>query len=487
MGDREQKRQESLEHEPLDTRFERATHERLTARAGVISRAMAEAPRPAPADLASTSAPSESERERIADELDDSIVEKTVHKLEELGLEFAVPSNPKLEKMGLERFARHDKRYPPLVGGEVVHLLDDGERDRIRKLARRMVLIAFGIGAMSGLISSIASFVLAVPEDVQTTFWEDLRDFLIVNGVTIGATAIEVAILYRFALQTVHLIAREAGIRLVPRGENPASDEQRAVALALARAALELPNPPKNPFGINPYREISKWRLVLTTIFYKLKISLTNFILRILIRRIGGRTIIKAYLTFTDVFVTGAWDAWVAWRMVRQARIRALGPSACETLMRDILRGEGKVRKEVLLAMQRAVASTIVRERDVHPNLLALMRSISRRVGRVTVPDLDDTTMFLAELDALTRHESDLVLEVLVLASFPDGRVSRSEIALLTAILGRQGRSLDVAALKRVCRRFVNGDDISRAMLQSVIKAAAGGATDPGASAPRAA
>ncbi len=406
---------------------------------------------------------------KTIDELDDSIVDKTVHKLEELGLEFAVPSNPKLEKMGLERFAREDKRYPAMVGDEVVHLLDEGERDKIRKLGRRMVLIAFGVGAMSGLVSSIASFVLAVPEQVTTTFWEDLRDFLIVNGVTIGATAIEVAILYRFALKTVHLIAREAGIRLVPRGTHPPTDEQRTVALALARTALELPNPPKNPFGIDPYREISKWRLVLTTIFYKLKISLTNFILRILIRRIGGRTIVKAYLTFTDVLVTGAWDAWVAWRMVRQARIRALGPSACETLMRDILRGEGPVRREVLVAMQRAVASTIVRDRDVHPNLLALMRSIARRAGRIAVPDLDDTQAFLASLDALTPHERNLVLEVLVLASFPDGRVSRAEIELLATILEREQRSLDRHALKRVCRQFVNGDHIPRSALQSVI------------------
>lgn len=409
------------------------------------------------------------ERAQVARDLDDSVVDRTVHKLEELGLEFAVPSNPKLEKMGLERFAHYERRFPPLAGDEVVHLLDEDERENIRRLARRMVLIAFGIGALSGLVSSIASFVLAVPEHVATTFWEDVRDFVIVNGVTIGATAIEVAILYRFALRTVHLIAREAGIRLVPRGTEPAIDEQRAVALALARAALELPNPPKNPFGIDPYREISKWRVVVATVFYKLKISLTNFILRIVIRRIGGRAIVKAYLTFTDVFVTGAWDAWVAWRMTRQARIRALGPSACETLLRDILRGEGAVRREVLIAMQRAVATTIVRDHEVHPNLLALMRSIARRLGRTEIPGLDDTHAFLLALDALTAHERDLVLEVLVLAAFPDGRVSRAEIELLTTILGRSGRSLDRKALSRVCRLFVHGDAIPRSALQAVI------------------
>lgn len=397
------------------------------------------------------------------------VVARTKSRLAKLGLEFAVPTNPKLEQKGLERFAKFEAKYPPLEGDEVIHILDDGERERIRKLANRMILIAFGVGAASGLVSSIASFVLAVPEEVTTTFWEDLRDFLIVNGVTIVATMFEVAILYRFALQTVHLIAREAGIRLIPRGDDPDLDEKRAVALALARAALELPNPPKNPFGIDPYREIPKWRLVVATIFYKLKISLTNFILRILIRRIAGRAIVKAYLTFTDVFVTGAWDAWVAWRMTTQARIRALGPSACESLLQQILAEEGEVRPAVFETMLRSVATVIVRDRDVHPNLLALMRAITRRSGVAQVDGLDDGARFLVALDGLGERERGLVYEVFVLSSFPDGRVSRAERELLETVLARDGLRLEVHALKRVASRFKRGDPITRAMLREVI------------------
>lgn len=402
--------------------------------------------------------------------LDRGVVEKTRSKLATLGLNFAVPTNPKLERRGIEAFRKLEGRYPPLSGDEVIHILDDQERATIRRLARRMILIAFGIGAMSGLISSIASFALAVPEHVTTTFWEDLGDFLIVNGVTIVATMIEVAILYRYALRTVHLIAREAGIQLVPASDDPDLDEKRAVALALARAALELPNPPQNPFGIDPYREISKFRLVVATIFYKLKISLTNFILRILIRRVAGRTIVKAYLTFTDVLVTGAWDAWVAWRMTRQAKIRALGPSACESLLEQILRDEGEVSKDVYEAMLRAVAIVIVRDRDVHPNLLALMRAIARRSGIAAVEGLDEGRRFTEALAGLDAHARSLVYEVLVLSSFPDGKVTRSERELLREVLAADGRRLDERALATVCKRFAYGDPIPRAMLDQVIR-----------------
>lgn len=407
-------------------------------------------------------------------DLDTNVIEATVHKLEALGLKFATSSNPKLEKMGFARFAKYDARFLPLSGNEVVHILDAGERARIRLIMKKVVLLAFLVGALSGLASSVASFSLARPEGTETSFWWDILDFAVVNGVTILATMVEVAIIYRVALRAVHLIAREAGIQLVPRSGKPETDEQRAVALALARAALELPTPPTNPFGIDPYREVSKWRVVLATIVYKLKISITNFVLRILIRRIGGRAIIKAYLTFTDVLVTGAWDALVAWRMVRQAGIRALGPSACETLLREILRAEKAVRPEVFAVMVRAVATTIVRGRDVHPNLVALMRSIYRRLGPYDIADIDDTTAFITALGALSGSERRMVYEVLVLASFPDGRVSRAEVRFMRGVFAADDLAPDPVALKRLCKSFVHGDVLHRKQIKAAIVPATG-------------
>jgi hypothetical protein len=157
--------------------------------------------------------------------------------------------------------------------------------------------------------------------------------------------------------------------------------------------------------------------------------------------------------------------------MVRQARIRALGPSACEALLADILRDEGTVRRDVFVTMLRAVASCIVRGHEVHPNLLALMRGIIRRAGNTPVPNLDDTQLFFESLDALTPRERDLVLEVLVLATFPDGHVSRAEVALLRVVLTRYGRTLDRVKLRAVCKHFVHGDALTRTELRAVIDA----------------
>jgi hypothetical protein len=97
------------------------------------------------------------------------------------------------------------------------------------------------------------------------------------------------------------------------------------------------------------------------------------------------------------------------------------------------------------------------------------MRGIVRRTGRVEVPNLDDTKAFLDALDLLTAHETDLVLEVLVLASFPDGHISRAEIALLEGLLARDGRALDKRALKAICKHFVRGDALTRDELRSVL------------------
>lgn len=83
-------------------------------------------------------------------------------------------------------------------------------------------------------------------------------------------------------------------------------------ATALARAALELPNRPDPRIPVNPYREASKAMLVAAAILYKLKIGLTNFLLKALIRRLGGRTLLRSWAPFVAVPVTALWNAWVA-------------------------------------------------------------------------------------------------------------------------------------------------------------------------------
>ena len=230
---------------------------------------------------------------------------------------------PDLEALGLQYLRRRAAVPSFTESTDPIHILNPTEQAALRRIERSMVLRAAIAGALSGAVSAAAELIAIGPGPATTIGW------LWVAGATLAATAMEIAYLYWDALRSVHDLAAAAGVRLFPPGVSISA----MTATALARAALELPNRPDPRIPVNPYREASKAMLVTAAILYKLKIGLTNFLLKALIRRLGGRTLLRSWAPFVAVPVTALWNAWVARVVIHEARIRAMGPSAtCERL-----------------------------------------------------------------------------------------------------------------------------------------------------------
>ena len=69
----------------------------------------------------------------------------------------------------------------------------------------------------------------------------------------------------------------------------------------------------------------------------------------------------RVYLVFVAVPVTAAWNAVVSWWVIRQARIRVMGPSAAKVLTAQILPSTELSRLGRAQAL-RAIASAMVRD-----------------------------------------------------------------------------------------------------------------------------
>jgi hypothetical protein len=165
-----------------------------------------------------------------------------------------------------------------------------------------------------------------------------VRFYAVLGAATVIASVIEIAFLYWDGLRSVHQLAHAAGLDLFPETEN----DDAAVAAAMARAALELPNPIQNLFGVNPRREASRLRLIVASLVYKAKISVTNFLVKMLVRRTVGRAFVRSWLPFVAVPLTAAWNGVVCRLIIREARIRAMGPSAAKEMLDVILEAHGR-------------------------------------------------------------------------------------------------------------------------------------------------
>ncbi len=362
-----------------------------------------------------------------------------------------------LERLGLRYFRDRDARLDPVQPDDDIHYLNARERQDLRRIQWWSMARAATAGGLSAGLVAVAELYLlpawGLSSDAEG--WS-LAEFYGVLLLLSGLTAvIEIAYLYYDALRSVHDLARAAGLNVC----GPQQEEE--VACALARAALELPDPRKPVFGVDPCREVSGWRLLLASVLYKAKIALSSFVLKALLRRALGRALVRSWLPFVAVPVTALWNLVICLRVLREARLRVMGPSAVQALLDETIPKLSEPAREVAM---RSVAATIVKKHRLHPNHLVLLTEARRRLQVPDAPELDDPARFLDELQALSPKESQAVLQVFAAALVLDGRLSPRDRQLLKAVAER-GPGPDLQHQVRCLRRaFVYGEGLSEAI-----------------------
>ncbi|HEY8207376.1 MAG TPA: hypothetical protein VIG99_07845 [Myxococcaceae bacterium] len=388
-------------------------------------------------------------------------------------------NRPLLERVALRYFqhlgaegVRRDDR---------VHILDEGERAQMWRIERGAIIRSGIAGALSSVVSGLAEVYSDAHFPVvegsgllgRTSYWG------VVLGATVVASIFEIAFLYWDALRSVHRLAAAAGLPLeVVEGEG--------IPTALARAALELPNPPGEVLGVDPGREVSKTRLAMIALLYKGKIAVSSFVVKMLLRRVLARAVARAtiglWLPFVPVLVTAVWNAVVTWLVVREARVRALGPSMVGESLGELW-GDVVPGSRAAAVMVRAVASTIVRKQTLHPNLHALLVAVH---GMARVPDaeeLDDPARFLSELRALPAELHPAALRLLCVALVIDGKTSARDKKLMDDAGKAAGIDLPIQELEALRRAFISGDGFTPDLLRSLARPAAAPGASPAQSA----
>lgn len=348
-----------------------------------------------------------------------------------------------------------------VVADDPIHVLNPTERAGLRAAARAIAGVFNAVATGAGELYAIHHFG---PVAEHATFVDRASYWGVYGAAAIVFAVLEIAFLYWDGLRAVRKLSLVAGLRLGHR------DNEEA-ALALARAALELPNPPEPVLGVNPHREASKPQLILASVVYKLKISVTNFLFKALLQRALGRFATRFVLAFAAIPVNALWNGLVCWSVLREARIRVMGPSAALEMLDVVLEEHSPPSPRLVSAIHQAVGSAIVRTRELHPNHAAMLRALRDRLGQPLegVP-LDDSAAFLRSLPQLDVAERRVVLRVLAAAAILDGRLVRGERRLLEQAYAAAELDSGVEHVERLRRAFVAGDAIARAeLLQSAI------------------
>lgn len=367
-----------------------------------------------------------------------------------------------LDRLGQDFLRRNAEAAA--IADDPIHVLNPTERAGLRRVARGALVRAVLAGVLNAILTGLGDLYaqhLFGPSMAHPTFSQRAAYWSVFGTGAVMFAVLEVAYLGWDGLRSVTRLSAVAGLEL-------SGPENKEVALALARAALELPNPPEAVMGVNPHREASRAQLIFASAVYKLKITVTNFVFKQVVVHVLPRLATRYVLAFTAVPINGLWNGLVCWSVLREARIRVMGPSAALEMLDAVLENEPPPSRELASAMHRAVASAIVRTRELHPNHVAIVRAVRQRLGEPREGlELDDSDAFLKQLPALGAAERRVVIRILAVAAIIDGRLVRPERRLLAEAYAAARIRSGLAHVEKLRRAFVAGDVIARDELRA--------------------
>jgi len=338
------------------------------------------------------------------------------------------------------------------------------DRNKLATIRRRAVIWAIVSGVLSGaLIGGTESWLrlvyLSGMENLdfrdQLPYWAAFYAFV---GVV---TVIEMAFLYWNALDATAKVNTALGAPLN-------GDGTELAALGLARAALEAPNPHHVVHGVDPYALMPKWRLLAHNLLYKAKVGASSFVLRIIMRRLFARAALRGYIPLLAIPLYAIWNAWITWRVVNEARLRALGPGAIKTVTGMLREHKDATSDNVRESILQGVGEIVMRGYDAHPNYIMLVQQLVDELKPESDEIEVDWNNREADLANLDDDERTLLLDVLTISTVLAGRPRGDQRRFLESVYKECGREMKPDALKRLRKAFVAGSGVGKQDLKAV-------------------
>ncbi|SDB12340.1 hypothetical protein SAMN05660653_00592 [Desulfonatronum thiosulfatophilum] len=357
------------------------------------------------------------------------------------------------ERWGLRWMRRHSRADQPALSHwpkEILH--------KIRKIERSTIIQASILGAVSGMLFGVTEMGLEewFGEDQGWLYW------VIFSALGLVISGAEIIILYWRIFRTVGRVATQAGLDI------DRDDVERMMVLGLSRAALDMPNPRAAFHGVDPYSRLPRWKLLMYTIFYRLKVGATSMVLRVILRRVLARAALRSLIPFAAIGVFAFWNALITYWILRQARIRIAGPVAIRDL-EAITKEDGESldqsQKEVLYM---AVAESVVRSQDAHPNYVLLLGQLLERWKLDKGEVRGEWREGVLNESKLGKTGKKTLLRMLIATTILRGSSRRAQRVFLEETARDLGRGIDKGALKSLQSGVYDGQGLEASQIDAV-------------------
>lgn len=338
-----------------------------------------------------------------------------------------------------------------------IHILSEEEQNDLRKIRLNAVLNAAIAGALGVIICYVPYHLW--PElfpDVwlKIPFFDGYQTvpvlFLIFSLLLV---VLEIAFLTSNNIKTVRKVSHACGY------PDPTDKEYDAKVETLISVGLEKKSKNQSELGINPYYGMPKVYIVLITVFNIIKASLTNVLMKLIVRRLLGRYALRMLVDLLGIPIYAFWNAWAANRVYKEAKSRVLAPPNIQLLLAH-LGEEQKDNKEFKSEIYHILDYLAIMKKSFHDNHYLLSKYTLFEFEIPVDPSHKHDKSFLRRIqngsDLTKKGFSELVLFGMLI----EGRLSTTEKRTLLKLreTGIFKYSLDEA--KEITKAYYEGKGI---------------------------
>ncbi|MDF3026893.1 MAG: hypothetical protein K0S23_1200 [Fluviicola sp.] len=332
------------------------------------------------------------------------------------------------------------------------YTLNATQKVQLKNLQLRVYLVAGLIGAAAVLIVIFPFHFTRLLDAQRFDLFGYQFDFELYY--TIYAVAMIFPEIWLLNMLNIYAVRRICEIYKYPSVSQ--TDYQEQVAL-LTEAGLEMPAKHMQLLEINPYIGLTKFSYYALLIGTKLKATLSNVLMKFLVRRLLGRYALRIVTDLLGVPIFAFWNAWSSRQVMKEAQMRIVATAATKDFMNEfseeeLLRVEEKLNKLFHFIAQQ--------KRQYNFALYSFMKEML-----LIFPDLDLKYDREVKVDELFGEDSEVnktIARLLIFGLIVDGTLSVKERLTMRKIAKEPWFPVSIDEVEAILRTYVNGEGLKR-------------------------
>jgi hypothetical protein len=317
-------------------------------------------------------------------------------------------------------FVKLSDKNPPIIFSN-----NEEKRKKIIAIKRKTCRTAAILGALGVIILYVPQYVF--PMYFHTTSYTvplihysfELSVFEMLYGFVL--VGIEIWLLMKGDLEAVNKIS--SVYQYKPKKGD--IDTIELVNIGLGKDQRKF-----NEIGINPYQNLPKFSLLFLRGIFMLKAFLSNFVFRIILKRVLGRIAVRAVIDLAGIPIYALWNAWASSTVIRKADMRMQALNQMNKTGKHFysMYNENKTFKNLLYDTFGYIALT---KKSFHPTDMIFAKHF---LNLFNIDIKDEHILrenFLEEIKTLNDDMKLAIGQLLILGFLLDGKIGKFEERLI--------------------------------------------------------